>query len=64
MLNWCLQKVIDKKSCLYIFSQNGLLKCEFCSDIEYDNLSLEMVDFDFFLKIIESSTLKTTPSQT
>ena len=34
---------------------------EFLADIEYDQLSLEMIEFDFFLKMIESPALSFVP---
>lgn len=31
---------------------------EFGTKIEFDNFSLEMVDFDFFVKVMQSKNLK------
>lgn len=54
------QKYIESKKsvCLYEYSQNGLQMIEFGTKIEFDNFSLEMVDFDFFVKVMQSKNLK------
>ena len=45
-------------------SENGYSMIDFMADIEFDNFSLEMLEFDFFIKVMESSSLLFIPVMT